>query len=176
MASVTEAPAPPAPHRISVVIPVYQGRQTLPDLMAELDALTRPFSTPEGAEAVVTEVFLVHDHGPDGSDATIRELAAQYDVVRPVWLSRNFGQHPATLAGMASSGGDWIVTLDEDGQHDPADMGNLLDAALREQADVVYAKATNAPPHSAFRLFGQENHDVRKLDEDTLCDLRPKGA
>lgn len=141
----------PAPHRISVVIPVYQGELTLPALMDEVAALTVPFTTPGGAQAVVSEVFLVHDHGPDGSAETIRRLAEVHDVVRPVWLSRNFGQHAATLAGMASSGGDWIVTLDEDGQHDPADMGHLLDAALADQADVVYAKAVNAPPHSAFR-------------------------
>lgn len=138
-------------HRLSVVIPVYQGERTLPPLMEEIAALTQPFTTPGGARAVVTEVFLVHDHGPDGSADTIRELTARHDFVRPVWLSRNYGQHPATLAGMASSGGDWIVTLDEDGQHDPADMANLLDAALREQADVVYSKPTNAPPHGAFR-------------------------
>lgn len=134
-----------------MVIPVYQGEQTLRPLMEELSYLTTPFETAGGAVAVVSEVFLVHDHGPDRSDRTIRMLAETHDFVRPVWLSRNFGQHAATLAGMASSGGDWIVTLDEDGQHDPADMGNLLDAALRDQADVVYAKATNAPPHSAFR-------------------------
>lgn len=151
VAGVTEAPASPTPHRISVVIPVYQGEKTLPALMQEIAVLTEPFTTKGGAQAQVTEVFLVHDHGPDRSAATIRALTSEHDFVRPVWLSRNFGQHPATLAGMASSGGDWIVTLDEDGQHDPADMGNLLDAALAQQADVVYAKATNAPPHSAFR-------------------------
>lgn len=145
-----DAPTAPA-HRISVVIPVYQGERTLPALLTELEALTVPFVTAAGAEAVVAEVFLVHDHGPDRSAETIRALAEQHAFVRPVWLSRNFGQHAATLAGMASTGGDWIVTLDEDGQHDPADMGSLLDAALAEQADVVYAKALNAPPHSAFR-------------------------
>lgn len=148
---MTDDPQAPRPHRVSVVIPVYQGERTLPALIDELAVMTEPFTTPGGARAVVAEVFLVHDHGPDRSAETIRELAARHPFVRPVWLSRNFGQHPATLAGMASSGGDWIVTLDEDGQHDPADMAHLLDAALREQADVVYAKATNAPPHSAFR-------------------------
>ncbi|MCO7274306.1 MULTISPECIES: glycosyltransferase [Cellulosimicrobium] len=138
-------------HKISVVVPVYQGERTLPALLEEIERLCVPFATPAGAQAQVTEVLLVFDHGPDGSAAVIRDLAAKYDVVRPVWLSRNFGQHAATLAGMASSGGDWIVTLDEDGQHDPADMGVLLDAALAQRATVVYAAPTNAPPHSAFR-------------------------
>jgi glycosyltransferase involved in cell wall biosynthesis len=148
----TEAdPVARSTHRISVVIPVYQGERTLPGLIAELDAMTKEFTTPEGNAVVVTEVLLVFDHGPDGSADAIRSLAAQYDVVHPVWLSRNFGQHPATLAGMASSGGDWIVTLDEDGQHDPADIGPMLDTAVREQASVVYARPENAAPHGPLR-------------------------
>ncbi len=138
-------------HRISVVIPVYQGERTLPSLLAEIEPLTAEFRTPDGHPAVVAEVLPVFDHGPDSSAAVIRSLAEQYAVVRPVWLSRNFGQHPATLAGMASSGGDWIVTLDEDGQHDPTAIGDLLDTALREGASVVYAKPTNPPPHGVLR-------------------------
>lgn len=138
-------------HTVSVVIPVYQGERTLPALMAEIVPLAEGFRTPDGHLAVVTEVIPVYDNGPDGSAEVLRDLSRRYDLVRPVWLSRNFGQHPATLAGMASSGGDWIVTLDEDGQHDPAGIGPMLDTALRERASVVYAKPTNAPPHGALR-------------------------
>ncbi|HEY5516588.1 MAG TPA: glycosyltransferase [Pengzhenrongella sp.] len=139
------------PHRVSVVIPVYQGERTLPPLLAEIAALVDGFTTPDGHVGEVTEALLVFDHGPDGSAATIRRLAAEHPFVRPVWLSRNFGQHPATLAGMASSGGDWIVTMDEDGQHDPAEIGGMLDTALREQATVVYARPLNGPPHGVLR-------------------------
>lgn len=138
-------------HRISVVVPVYQGARTLPTLVAELEEYTTPHQTPEGHSYVVSEVLLVHDHGPDSSDVTIRELEEAHSAVRGIWLSRNFGQHPATLAGMASSGGDWIITMDEDGQHDPAAMPTFLDTAMRERADVVYALPTNPPPHSLFR-------------------------
>lgn len=138
-------------HSISVVVPVYRGARTLPALVAELGRLTAPTTTPGGARCRVAEVLLVHDRGPDDSDVVIRELAHRYDFVRPVWLSRNFGQHPATLAGMASSGGDWIATIDEDGQHDPAFLPHLLDAALDAGATVVYARPTNEPPHSGLR-------------------------
>ena len=138
-------------HLLSVVIPVYAGSRTLPDVLAELKGYTDEFVTDAGHRARVAEVLLVHDHGPDRSDETIRELAAQYDFVRPVWLSRNFGQHAATLAGMSSSGGDWVVTMDEDGQHDPAYLGAMLDRAMAEQAAVVYARPTNAPPHGFAR-------------------------
>lgn len=141
----------PYVHRISVVIPVYQGERTLPAVLDELAPLTAPFLTPDGHRGVVGEVVLAFDHGPDRSAAVIRRLAAERSYVKPVWLSRNFGQHAATLAGIASSGGEWVVTLDEDGQHDPAAMGSMLDTALREQADVVYADPTNKPPHGYVR-------------------------
>ncbi|MFF1942237.1 glycosyltransferase [Rhodococcus qingshengii] len=139
------------PHRISVVVPVYQGEHTLNALIDEILPLTKTQTTPGGRPLVVEEVLLVFDHGPDGSAAVIRELARQHDFIRPIWLSRNFGQHPATLAGMASSGGEWVVTMDEDGQHNPADIGGLLDTALDQQATLVYAQPMNAAPHGALR-------------------------
>ena len=140
-------------HTVSVVVPVYQGERTLPALLAELAALTEEFSSPDGHRLRVAEVLLVNDNGPDGSAEVMRGLAVQYPFVRTVWLSRNFGQHAATLAGMASSGGDWIVTMDEDGQHDPAFIGPMLDVAMAERADVVYAEPTNPPPHGVARNF-----------------------
>ena len=139
------------PHRVSIVVPVYQGEHTLGELLEQILPWTEVTLTPGGRPMVVEEVLLVHDNGPDDSARVIRELSAKYPFVAGVWLSRNFGQHPATLAGMASSGGEWIVTLDEDGQHDPAAIGGLLDTALDEGATVVYAKPTNAAPHGALR-------------------------
>ncbi|TSE00841.1 glycosyltransferase [Skermania sp. ID1734] len=136
---------------MSVVVPVYQGELTLPKLVAELAEWTHEHSTPVGRPMIVEEVLLVFDHGPDRSAEVIRSLAEEYSFVRPVWLSRNFGQHPATLAGMASTGGEWIVTMDEDGQHDPATIGALLDTALDEQAAVVYAEPANPAPHGLAR-------------------------
>lgn len=141
----------PSPHHLSVVIPVYQGEHSLAEVVDELAAYTEPFTTPAGHAAVVSEVLLVHDHGPDDSPRTMRELTEKHTWVRSLWLSRNFGQHPATLAGMASSGGDWIVTMDEDGQHDPAAIGALLDVAMTTRRGVVYAQPTNSAPHAVWR-------------------------
>jgi polyisoprenyl-phosphate glycosyltransferase len=138
-------------HDLSVVIPVYQGEGTLTRVLADLARWHAPFLTPDGHRARVAEVLLVHDCGPDDSDRVIRAAAEEHDWVRPVWLSRNFGQHAATLAGMSSSGGDWVVTMDEDGQHDPADLGALLDRAMAAQADVVYAAPVNPAPHGLLR-------------------------
>lgn len=143
--------AMPADHTISVVIPVYQGERTLRPLVEELRALTAPQLSADRHAYVVSEVIFVYDNGPDASAAVMRELQSVNDFIRCVWLSRNYGQHAATLAGMASAGSDWIVTLDEDGQHDPAQIGGLLDAAMRHHAAVVYACPTNDAPHGAVR-------------------------
>lgn len=148
---MTDSGLPEPVHQVSIVVPVYQGATTLGHLMNEIEPLTTETRTAGGHLFRVDLVYPVWDNGPDDSDRVIRELAKAYDFVRPVWLSRNYGQHPATMAGMASTSSDWIVTMDEDGQHDPADIGALLDTALREKATVVYAKPTNPPPHGVFR-------------------------
>lgn len=137
--------------RISVVIPVYRGEHCLQALLRELAPLTGSTASPAGQEFSVSEVLLVHDCGPDRSDRVIEELSAEYPFVRPIWLSRNFGQHAATLAGMASATGDWVATLDEDGQQDPLDLGAMLDTAISGSLQLVYAQPTHPPPHSWLR-------------------------
>ena len=94
-------------HGIAVVVPVYQGEHTLDRLVHELTWLTVPTLSPGGRMVQVVEVVLVYDNGPDRSDEVIRRLAQSHSFVRPVWLARNYGQHAATLAGMAST--SWMV-------------------------------------------------------------------
>lgn len=139
------------PHRVSLVIPVYRGEKTLPTLIEEILPLTFGQLTPGGISYVVCEVILVHDCGPDRSDMVLDVLEDQYSFVRPVWLSRNYGQHAATMAGMASATGDWVATIDEDGQQDPTDIGRMLDTAISASLQLVYAQPTNPPPHGWLR-------------------------
>lgn len=140
-----------APQRVSVVIPVYGGEKTLPILIEEIAPLTFGQSTPYGISYVVCEVILVHDCGPDRSDRVMEALGAQYPFVRSVWLSRNYGQHAATMAGMANASGDWVATIDEDGQQNPSDFGRMLDSAISGSLQLVYAQPTNPPPHGWLR-------------------------
>ena len=134
-----------------MVVPVYRGEATLKRLVDELVPLTDTTTTPAGNVYRVIEVLLVHDNGPDDSAGVIRQLAASQPAVRPVWLSRNFGQHAATLAGIASSGGAWVVSLDEDGQHLPSDIGLLLDTAIATKSPLVYGQHEGDAPHARWR-------------------------
>jgi len=52
---------------------------------------------------------------------------------------------------MASATGDWVATIDEDGQQDPRDIGKMLDCAIQGSLQLVYAKPTNPPPHGWLR-------------------------
>lgn len=138
-------------HAISIVIPVYGGEHTLAPLVAEIVPFTEFGTTPDGHHFRVEEIVLVHDNGRDNSPEVMRRLEAEYPSVRTVWLSRNYGQHAATLAGMESSTGEWIVTMDEDGQHDPAHIAQMLDIAMRDKASLVYLQPTNKPSHGFIR-------------------------
>ena len=138
-------------HTVSVVVPVFMGAETLELLASEVHKLCVINTTEVGSRFRVTELVLVNDCGPDSSDEVIRTLVNKYEFVSAVWLSRNFGQHAATLAGMAASSGDWIVTLDEDGQHNPESIGNLLSEALINHSQVVYAAPSKNTAHGRIR-------------------------
>ncbi len=138
-------------YEVSLVVPVYQGEKALEILVKEIEPLTTAQPTPKGRRYRVTELLLVHDGAVDQSAAVMKAIADKHAFVRLVWLSRNFGQHPATLAGMASTVGEWVATLDEDGQQDPRDVPRMLDCALDRRTRLVYARPTNQPPHGFFR-------------------------
>lgn len=138
-------------HSVAVVVPVYRGEQTLAAVVEEIISMRGPSATPNGTQYEVREIVLVHDCGGDRSDLVIRELCERYSIISAVWLTRNFGQHAATMAGISATGSDWVVTLDEDGQFDPTHIPTMLDTALCDSAMVVYARPANRLPHSRLR-------------------------
>ena len=138
-------------HSIAVVVPVYLGAKTVDHLVEEIKEMCKVTNTPNGLRFKITELVLVNDCGSDGSDVELRRIEAKHSFVHVVWLSRNFGQHAATIAGMAATSADWIVTMDEDGQHDPCSIGDLLDKAVDGRLQVVYATPMTSAAHSKVR-------------------------
>ncbi|MEM7403960.1 MAG: glycosyltransferase [Pseudomonadota bacterium] len=124
---------------VSTVTPVYHGATTLPALVAAL-AAERDAWAESGLPVRLLEAVFVDDGSSDGSADVLATLANAHPFIRVVTLSRNFGQHPATIAGTLHTSGDWVVTLDEDLQHHPCFILKLLGEAVRRQVDVVYAK------------------------------------
>jgi len=114
----------------SVVIPVYNGADTLELLIQRLGKVL-----PNVAEAF--EVIMVNDGSPDNSWEIIEQLAAKNPWVVGIRLIRNFGQHNATLCGIRQARFETIVTMDDDLQNPPEEIHFLL-AQLAKGYDVVY--------------------------------------
>lgn len=159
-------------HDVAVVVPVYRGAATLGPLVDEIRPLSEVTTSPGGRRYRVVEVVLVHDNGPDDSAAVISGLCTG-SWVRAVWLARNSGQHAATVAGIASSSASWVVTMDEDGQHVPADIGRLLDRALDAQVHLVYGRPERGAPHARWRnvTSGTAKWAARTLAGSNLSDF-----
>ena len=138
---------------LSVVIPVYRAGPALEATCREILEVCADVSPVPGVRITLDELILVCDN-PGLPVEVLDHLAGLADLderVRVVWLSRNFGQHPATVAGIVSTNGDWVVTMDEDGQHDPVYVRELLAAAGRNRTPLVYAEPTNTRPHGPVR-------------------------
>jgi polyisoprenyl-phosphate glycosyltransferase len=138
---------------LSVVIPVYRAGPALRSTVQELLDVAPRFTVDGVVQLRLDEVVLVSDNPalPAEERRAVRALEQLDPRVRTVWLTRNFGQHPATVAGIVSTNGDWLVTMDEDGQHDPRQVPAMLRVAGTEGAPLVYARPTNPPPHGALR-------------------------
>jgi glycosyltransferase involved in cell wall biosynthesis len=130
---------------ISVVIPVYNEVEALPELYRALtDTLDR---LPQSAEVIFAD-----DGSKDGSAAALDGIAEGDPRVRVLHLSRNYGQTAALMAAIRNSTGDVIIPMDSDGQNDPADIPRLL-AKLDEGYDVV----------SGWRMARQDDALTRRL-------------
>jgi undecaprenyl-phosphate 4-deoxy-4-formamido-L-arabinose transferase len=115
---------------ISVVIPVYNSADILPELVRQLhDQL--PFM------AASYEIILVNDGSKDRSWELISRMSAEYPELRGINMMRNYGQHNALLCGIRAARHDIVVTMDDDLQHPPEEIPRLL-AKLAEGFDVVY--------------------------------------
>jgi len=116
---------------LTIVIPVYNSATILPLLVGRLDAVLTGGVTP-------FEVILVNDGSQDTSWETIQKLAATHPWVRGICLMRNYGQHNALIAGIQAARFDVTVTMDDDLQHPPELLHQLLEK-LQQGYDVVYA-------------------------------------
>ncbi|MCC7476736.1 MAG: glycosyltransferase family 2 protein [Pirellulales bacterium] len=114
---------------LSVVIPVHNEAESLPQLARELCEVA-------AAQGYELQVIIVDDGSRDGTWQAIEQLAAGDSRIQGIRLRRCFGKSAALSAGFTAARGERIITLDGDLQDDPAEIVNLL-AKLEEGFDVV---------------------------------------
>ena len=128
---------------IAIVIPVFCGEKTLQELFDRIKGtLLNLYSF---------EVIFVHDGGTDSSWEKICNLKKIYGaLIKGIKLTRNFGQHNAILCGIEYSESSLIVTMDEDLQHNPEDIINLIKCQKENNSDLVYGSYVKRK-HSILR-------------------------
>lgn len=119
---------------ISVVIPVYGSEKTIEPLYEELKQLFRR-EQPDSEY----EIILVNDCSPDNVASVLKRIAANDPRVRVFTFARNFGQHNATLFGIRQAKYSVTITMDDDGQHDPADIPLLVKTLHESRERIIYA-------------------------------------
>lgn len=115
--------------KLSVVVPLYNERESLPELHRQLSEVLCQLEKP-------VEIIFVDDGSTDGSFDILRELHGRDPQVRVYQFRRNYGKSAALAVGFKKARGRVIVTLDADLQDDPKEIPGLL-AKLEEGYDLV---------------------------------------
>lgn len=150
----------------SIVLPAYNEA---PNLRSVIEEVMSTVESEAMAPYRPAEVLVVDDGSTDDTSEVVAELAARYPQVRGLELTRNFGQSAALLAGFDHVTGEYVVTLDADGQNNPADIPTLLDR-LQSGYDCVsgWRRERRDPPTKTIpskiqtylaKLTGPDIHD-----------------
>ena len=107
---------------ITVVVPCYNEEQALPYFIPEIQQVAK---TLEAQYQVDLEVLLVNDGSKDGTLSLMRTYAGQYQNVRYLSFSRNFGKEAAIYAGLEHAKGDYVAIMDAAMQDPPALLPQL---------------------------------------------------
>jgi polyisoprenyl-phosphate glycosyltransferase len=150
--------------KLSIVIPVYRSQSILAKLVEEVERSME-------IEGLIGqfELLFVNDASPDESWQVILDLAVSHDFVRGISLRKNFGQHNATMAGLNHARGKIVIIMDDDLQHPPTEIGNLM-REIDKGADVCYTRYKGRQ-HALWKILGSRFNDMIA----TLVLDKPKG-
>lgn len=115
---------------ISVVVPLYNEADSLPELVAWIDRVA-------AEHAYAYEVILVDDGSSDGSWEVVESLKKQYPAIRGISFARNYGKSAALYCGFAAAEGEVVFTMDADLQDSPDEIPELRRMVLEEGYDLV---------------------------------------
>jgi glycosyltransferase involved in cell wall biosynthesis len=136
---------------VSIVIPVFNSHTGLPGLIEQIAAAL------DGR--IEYEIIAVNDASRDQSLEVLTGLATRYRRLRIIDLAKNCGQENAILVGLAHVRYDAVVCMDDDLQHDPADIPAMLAALKERQLDIVFARFTQSG-NGGLRNLGTRLNDM----------------
>lgn len=157
---------------ISVIVPLYNEAESLPELQAWIDRVMQE-------NGFTYEVIYVNDGSTDGSWEVIEELAAANpEVVKGVSFRRNYGKSPALNTGFARAMGDVVITMDADLQDSPDEIPELYRMIKEEGYDLVsgwkqkrYDPLSKTLPTKLFNATARSVSGIKNL-HDFNCGLK----
>ena len=128
----------------SIIVPVYNSSESLDELYLRIEQTMVKLGK-------TFEVIFVDDDSVDSSWTRLEALHnANPGKVTSIRMARNFGQHNATLCGIAQASGAFIITIDDDLQNPPEEIGKLIHTMQESDADLVYG------------IYGKKQHSMAR--------------
>lgn len=115
---------------VSVVVPLFNEAESLPELVAWIDRVAQQNS-------LSYEVIMIDDGSTDDSWAVVEQLKAQYDTLRAISFRRNYGKSAALYCGFEMAQGEVVFTMDADLQDSPDEISAMRRMILDEGYDLV---------------------------------------
>lgn len=156
---------------ISVVVPLYNEEESLPELYAWIERVMK-------ANNFTFEVIFVNDGSTDKSWKVIEELAGKSENVKGIKFRRNYGKSPALYCGFKEAQGDVVITMDADLQDSPDEIPGLYKMITEDGYDLVsgYKKKRYDPlsktiPTKLFNATARKISGIKNL-HDFNCGLK----
>ena len=158
---------------ITVVVPVYNEKDNIQSLLDEIVQVSKKLP--------ISEIIYVDDASTDGSFDLLKELRSNIPMLRIIKHGKQSGQSSALWTGIKAAGNDLIVTMDGDGQNDPADIGLLYQAYERNKKNaskvMILGERTKRNDNLVRRLSSRIANNIRGSllkdnTKDTGCSLK----
>ncbi len=153
---------------LSIVVPVYNEEELIRPLIKEIVEVV-------GSDPDQAEIIIVNDGSTDRTESILDGLKEEHPLLRVIHFEKNAGQSAAMACGFLQARGDYVVTLDGDGQNDPRDIPRIVQllgqyqvvCGIRGQRSDTFAKRISSKLAKWFR-----QKVLRDNIEDIGCSLK----
>ena len=144
--------------KLSIIIPVYNEKKTIKDLIEKISLIDIP-----------KEIIIVDDYSSDGTREILAEIES--DGVKVFYHERNMGKGAAVRTAVKHVTGDIVIIQDADLEYDPRDYPDLIRPIVEDRADVVYGSRFLGGPHRVLFFWHYVGNRIITTFSNILSNL-----